>query len=442
MREKGIARLTLVLIIIAIVIIAAVAAVVYVYFIAPPAPVPTIKIGAPVAQTGPLSGFGMGYGWGWKAAVDDINAQGGIYVAEYGRKLPVELIIRNTESDWEKASMVATDLILKDGVHALVAWEPTIPVYLVAEKYHIPAVGTTPFEPFWAHGPYSYSWNFAVSIAAELYPRQLGYTVREAFFKYTDMFANQTNRVVAVLACADPDGEGWYRTFGSMLIEAGYYPLIENDLGLFPPGTTDFSSIIMEWKAAGAEILWGNLPGPYFGIALRQMKELGFKPKIIAVGRAALFYEDVSAWGGNLPYGVGSEVWWSPYYPPERFPGIGGTTPMSLYERWVEETGMPLNRAIGVAYAHIQILADAIERAGSLDPEKINAALAETYLETIAGHVDFRDIRGEYHTCPLPTTFGQWVPVEGWPYWEQKIVFSELDFIPVEHDPVFPKPWD
>lgn len=440
MREKGIALRIWILILIVVVIIAVVAA--GVYLATRPGPAPTIKIGAPVSETGALSGFGLGYGWGYEAAVEDINAQGGIYLEEYGRKSLVELIIRNSESDWEKASTVAADLILKDEVHALVSWEPTIPVFLAAEKYKVPMVGTCPLEPLWAHGPFTYSWNIAFGIGTELYPGQPGYTVREAFFSYTDTYANNTNRVVAVLACADPDGEGWYRTFGPMLEEAGYQPVgIENDLGLFPPGTTDFSAIITKWKEAGAEILWGNLPGPFFGTALRQMEELGFEPKIITIGRAALFYEDVVAWGGDLPYGVGSEVWWSPYYPPEDFPGIGGTTPMSLLERWTEDKDMPLNRAIGLAYVHVQILADAIERAGSLDRDKINAALADTDLETIGGHVDFSGVRGDYHTCPIPTTFGQWVPVEDWPYWEQMIVWSPFAFIPIEHDPVFPKPW-
>uniref|UniRef100_A0A7C2K404 Uncharacterized protein n=1 Tax=candidate division WOR-3 bacterium TaxID=2052148 RepID=A0A7C2K404_UNCW3 len=104
---------------------------------------------------------------------------------------------------------------------------------------------------------------------------------------------------------------------------------------MLPLETTDFSSVIRTWKSFGAEILWGNAPAPFVGTLLRQAKTLGFKPKIISIGRAPLFYEDIAAWGGDLPLGVGCEIWWDPSF--EESPGIGGTTPRSLAERWEKE---------------------------------------------------------------------------------------------------------
>ncbi|MBW1804634.1 MAG: amino acid ABC transporter substrate-binding protein, partial [Deltaproteobacteria bacterium] len=57
---------------------------------APPA-VKEIRIGASESLTGMYSGFATGGSFGMKAAVEDINRQGGIFVKEYNRKLPVKL---------------------------------------------------------------------------------------------------------------------------------------------------------------------------------------------------------------------------------------------------------------------------------------------------------------------------------------------------------------
>jgi branched-chain amino acid transport system substrate-binding protein len=430
--------LYLIIAVVVVAIVVALAVALPTYY-APKPPVPgKVKIGCVLSLSGALSGFGVGAEFGAKAAVEDINKLGGVYLSKYGVRVPVELIVRDSGSDWEKASAVATDLITREGVHVLVAWEPTIPVYLAAERHKCPCIGVTPFEPYWAHGPYNYSWNIALSIATRIVPEK-GYTLIDAFFGYLDKFVNQTNRVVALIACGDPDGEGWYRTFGPELQKRGFKVVgFEKNLGLYPPGTTDFSSIIMEWKAAGAEILWGNLPGPDFGIVLRQMDILGFNPKVIQVGRAALFYEDVIAWGDNLPYGVGTEVWWSPYYPPEKFPGIGGTTPASLAERWYKATGRQINRAVGAFYGIVQTAIAAIERAGSLDREEINKAIASLDIDTILQHVDFKGDKLKYHFCPGPVTFGQWCPAPPPTYWELKITYSDVPYIPIEHDPIFP----
>jgi branched-chain amino acid transport system substrate-binding protein len=45
---------------------------------------------------------------------------------------------------------------------------------------------------------------------------------------------------------------------------------------------------------------------------------------------------------------------------------------------------------VGAAYAAVEILANSIERAGSLDREKIRTAIAATNMTTVRGPVKFR----------------------------------------------------
>src|SRR5512136_547860 len=51
-----------------------------------------IVLGSVLPLTGNLAGFGEGGAFGVKAAVDDINKAGGVFVKEYNRKLTVKLI--------------------------------------------------------------------------------------------------------------------------------------------------------------------------------------------------------------------------------------------------------------------------------------------------------------------------------------------------------------
>ena len=79
---------------------------------------------------------------------------------------------------------------------------------------------------------------------------------------------------------------------------------------------------------------------------------------------------------------------------------------------------------------------DAIERAGTLDKEAINAAIAETDIISMRGRLKY-DVT---QFSRLPIAYGQWFPVEGPMKWEMKIIFAGDDFT-VEAEPMFPIPY-
>ena len=409
-----------------------------------------IRIGCNTPMTGPFAGFGEGNTYGVQAAVDDVNKLGGVYVKDLGKKLPIKLIVVDNESSAEKSATLEEDLIVNRKVNFQAPPNqplPTqIPQALIADKYKIPRVsGGCPMEPWLgvrnsATPPFQYSWTYAFSIATPgpkgSYWDKAGYTIMDTWVDMLDLYGGQTNKKVGVFASDEPDGRGWYSLFPPALTKLGYNVIgIDNNLGLFPPGTTDFSSIVTEWKANDVQIIWGNCIGPDFGVLWRQCNAMGFKPKMVNAGRAALYYTDVNAWGGDLPLGVGIEIWWDPAF--KNCPGFGDTTPQTLAQRWAKDTGQPLNPGIGWGYQNIQVFADAIERAGSLDPEKVNKALGETDIMTIAHRVKF----DENHACQKPIAFGQWHKVDQPWKWECPVVFSKHDFVPATADPIFPIPY-
>jgi branched-chain amino acid transport system substrate-binding protein len=412
-----------------------------------------ILIGAPMGLTGMFAGISAGGAYGGKVAVEDINRLGGVYVKEYGKKIPVKILVVDDESDMIKTRSLTEHLVLRDKVHFLATLMQPPPICgaraMVAEKYKIPhACSTGPMEPWLGlrHSvdtPWKYTWATGFSIVSPIPERDFrhgkpGYTILDTWMAMLDNFGHLTNKKVGIFASDEPDGRGWWATFGPMLKKLGYDVIgYENNVGLFPLGTTDFSSAIKEWKDNNVEMFWGNCPGPDFGVLWRQAHTQGFKPKMVIAARAALMYEDVSTWGGNLPQGVGIEMWWHQDY--TYAPGIGGRTPKSLYEKWHKETGKPLSQTLGHGYKPVQVLLDAIERAGTLDREAVNEAMAKTDLVTINHRVKY-DEKEQFSWMPL--FFGQWMKVDKPWKWECKVVYSKHDFVPIEAKPMFPIPYD
>ncbi len=409
-----------------------------------------ILIGTTAPLTGMFAGFGESAVWGAQAAVDDINAQGGIFVKEFNRKIPVKLVKVDTESDPAKVGPLAESLILNDKVNMIFSPDMPPPMHIptaeMAEKHGIPQIiGGGPIEPWLAardatETKWTYTWHMGFGIAtppSEGDPRfgLPGYTIKDSWFAVLDAYGNQTNKIAGVFATDEPDGIGWYGLFPGLLQEWGATVVgMDHKLGFFPLDTTDFTSMCNEWKDAGVEILWGNVPGPAFGPLWRQCKQLGFNPKIVMVGRAPLFYIDVNTWGDDLPEGVGTEIWWDPEY---TGPGIGTTTPKSLADRWTKDTGQPLSRGIGHGYAPMQVFFDAIERAGTLDGKALNQAISESNLQTVNYLAKFDPT---LHVSWIPLFVGQWQKTDKPWVWECPITFSKHDFLKATAQYIFPVP--
>jgi ABC-type branched-subunit amino acid transport system substrate-binding protein len=65
-----------------------------------------ILIGINAPLTGMHAGFGEGNVYGEKAAVEDINKQGGILIKEYGRKIPLRVMSWTTKVTLERQGLL------------------------------------------------------------------------------------------------------------------------------------------------------------------------------------------------------------------------------------------------------------------------------------------------------------------------------------------------
>jgi len=95
---------------------------------------------------------------------------------------------------------------------------------------------------------------------------------------------------------------------------------------------------------------------------------------------------DVPTWNDLGQAGEGV-VLSTPWHPALGYPGTE-----AVNQRHLEEVERPADPVVGSAYALLEILADAIERAGTLEHDAVRDAIAATDgLETIIGPITFRD---------------------------------------------------
>ena len=107
-----------------------------------------ILIGRPNPSSGPLSAFGEPSPWVDERALAEINKDGGIFIKEAGKKLPVRIKLVDTESDPSKTGDVTSKLILQDNVDLMIVLHTPIsanPASAMCERYQTPA--SSPMHP-------------------------------------------------------------------------------------------------------------------------------------------------------------------------------------------------------------------------------------------------------------------------------------------------------
>jgi branched-chain amino acid transport system substrate-binding protein len=333
----------------------------------------SIRIGAVVPLTGPFAGGGAQIERGYIYAVDAINEAGGVFVEEYGQAIPLELDVRDDASDPNQTTSIMDDLAGTDIVAYLGGF--ATPVHAAgsatAERNGIPYLGAATSTQALHEQGYQYFFS----------PFPKSPDMAGTVFEMLNGLIEEGERPLNVGIFQE--ATDWGEELGPLFVqeaEAHGYEVVYHET--YAPGTSDFTDLILGARAAGVEALL-SLPTPPDGFAIyQQMGELGWKPPFNLVIRAA----DVPTWNDLGPAGEGV-VMSTPWHPGLGYPGTD-----AVNERHLEEVGRPADPVIGSAYALIEILADAIERAGTLDHDAVRDAIAATDgLETIIGPITFRD---------------------------------------------------
>jgi len=348
----------------------------------------TITLGATLPLTGPLQAFGTSLQTGYQAAIDEVNAAGGLDVG--GTKHQVELVVQDNASDGNTAAEQAKSLVLDSGAIALLgpATPPlTIPVSAAAEQLGVPLVSSiTPIKGWLSGAPeggYQYSWDL--------------------FFDETQMTPTQcqaadtveTNKKVVLFTDTEEDGPIQAGLWTENAKKYGYEIV---DAIEFPVGNTNFSSQVAEAKASGADIVMAQIIPPDGIALLKEMKTQGYDPQL-------MFMEKAGNTGGfptiteGLADGVLAANWFAA--------GMGLDREQEFIYLYKDVVG-GVNSDLGTivcGYSVAQIVLDALTAAGSTDPAALNEAIGKTDKTYPAAHVKF----GTDHSSPILVVQTQWV---------------------------------
>jgi branched-chain amino acid transport system substrate-binding protein len=359
----------------------------------------TIKIGYVSPQTGPLAPFGEADKWvieQMKTAFKD-----GLSIG--GKKYAVQIILKDSQSNPNRAGEVANDLILKDKVALMLTAgtpETANPVSDACELNEVPCISSVvPWQPwfFGRKGDPAKGFNFTYHFF---------WGLEDVIATFTSGWNSvQTNKKVGGLFPNDGDGNAWGDKelgFPKPLAAQGYTLV---DPGRFQNGTQDFSAQIAAFKKDGVEIVTGVVIPPDAKTFLTQAKQQGLQPKVITLGKALLFPGAVEALG-DLGYGLSTEVWWSPSHPYTS--SLTKQSAKALAEAYEAGTKKQWTQPIGFAHALFEVAADALKRSKSIGAKDVRDAVAASSLNTIVGPVKWGGQGPFKNVSKTPLVLGQW----------------------------------
>jgi branched-chain amino acid transport system substrate-binding protein len=273
-----------------------------------------ITIGWIHPLTGALAGFGSPDNWVISKIKQTGPYKNGFKIS--GKTYSVTIKSYDTQSSPTRAGDLARTAILSDGVDLLFASSTPETVNAVAsqaESLGTPLIcANIPWESWYINlggnpGKPTLKPKYVV-----MYFLGAEHLVK-CFIPMWDRIHAQlhTDKVVAAAFPNDSDGNAFRMVFPPIAEAAGYKFVMSAP---YPDGTTNYSSMISQFKAVNAEF-FTNVPlPPDFATMWKQSVQQGFKPKLATVAKVLLFPPDAYALG-NLAYNIATDTWWVPTLP-------------------------------------------------------------------------------------------------------------------------------
>lgn len=373
-----------------------------------------IRIGYAISLTGPFTtGAATSQLPNYKLWAEEVNARGGIYLPDYGKRVPVELIEYDDRSDIETAIRLVEKLIVEDKVDfVLPPWGTgmNFAIAPLVNEHGFPVMASTfqsmKFKEIAHTLPYFFTMLPKPDVAAQgLMDYLISQREKGAIGnRVAVIFVNQAvgvemaGAIVPALALND--------------FELVYYES-------YPLGIADLSPTIKAIMAEDPDVFIALTHPPDAFMLAEQSKALGFNPPIYysgvgtsftafrdALGAAADGVSGIGVWNPNVPITGASDYF-------EAHKEVADREP----DRWASAYG----------YASLQILEQAIERVGSIDRAAIREVIATEEFDTIIGRVRFENQLNMQH----PGLVGQWQGGEYQVIWPRENATAQ---------PLMPKP--
>jgi branched-chain amino acid transport system substrate-binding protein len=294
-----------------------------------------------------------------------VNARGGLYVKAYEKKLPIKFIIYDDKSEPAESAKFYERLVTVDKVHLLLgpfSSHITKAAVTVADKYKIPMVMAEANDATIFEQRYKYSVN------------QVDLADTESYGYLELLQAEGKVQTIAFIAEDTLHSTGALRGGVRKARELGLKVVAEE---IAPPDTKDFTAIILKLKQANPDVVYVEA-FPQFEIPfMKQAYELGLKPREFFNGHIV---DAVLKALGPRSEGLVGVMYWAPGLP---YPGA------DEFAMVLKDAGIDWARQMesSIHFQSFQVIQQAIEQAGTLDPEALNTVLHEATFKTLSGDI-------------------------------------------------------
>jgi branched-chain amino acid transport system substrate-binding protein len=317
--------------------------------------------------------------------VEEVNARGGLYIKEYGKKLPLEVTKYDDKSDVGTMTKLLEKTIVEDKVDLIFSPWDTAFLFAsapIANKHKMVLLGGSGGAKKLRKIVHKLPYFFAVLNFSETHMPVMAEVMKEVGVKK-----------VAIIYIQDLHGIEYNEDALQELKKKGIQVAFSKS---FPLDVKDLSPLVKEAKAANIDALLAFVYPPQAFLLTGQSMELGFDPKAMymTVGPCLSQYRDTfGAKGIDGVMGAGA---WSV----KTSPGA-----KKFHDDYVKRWGFePEGWGSLIYYASLQFFGQAIEEAGTLNNTKIKDVMAKKTYDTAMGPMSFK---GQYNTNH-PGEIGQW----------------------------------
>jgi branched-chain amino acid transport system substrate-binding protein len=343
-------------------------------FVTAPALAQPVTFGASVQLTGPVANTGRYYKDAYEFAVEKINAAGGLTIGSARHKIALKIL--DNQSDVNLSVRQYVQLLSQDKVNFLLgpfASNFVLADSSIAEKTRVPMVqGGGASDQIYSRG---YRYVFGTLPAASDY---FGSTI-EAMTRL-----DPKPQTVALLYADDSFDVSVAQGTRELLKKAGIKTVIDER---YSTNASDFSVLLSRIKSEKVDAVLVAGHETEILNFIRQAKSLDVSPKLYsftvgvpsadfrqALGKDANGASGMTAW---LPSAALKDQWFSDA---EKFA-----------RDWKARFGYEPDYHAAAGVAAVEALVQAIQAAGSIDPQKVRDALANVSFDSLYGRVAFND---------------------------------------------------
>lgn len=352
----------------------------------------SLKVGATVSATGHFASEIGPFEKFLKAWAKRVNEKGGIPLGDSERKIPVEFVVYDDQSQAPVVTRFYERLIQRDGVDILIG-PYSSPLTFAAS---IPAERSgTPFVAICANSPKIYRRNFKwLSGVIDLAPR---YT-----YRYWDMIRSEKlAKTVSFIVEDSMHPRGVYKGSRTLAEKAGIKILTTE---IVPPDIQEMGGIITRLKAENADIVYLSSNVPLAITFMKQAREKGLKAKEFhCIHHSGIFRKAL----GPDSEGVVGQSYWTR--------GMGVAEEDAFLDILVRSGIDPDNYPWAPAYmCALQMVEEAVRRAGSVEKTRIMESLKGAAFMTLCGKNRVHESGyGEINTYPSQIIKGRYEII--WP---------------------------